>query len=151
MALINYLTRIEFDFGSVSKVAEIARELDIKDPLIVTDKSLVKLGMHRAVADQFGDDVTVFDNSPSIPTEMAILEAHGVYNSSGCDGIIAIGGGSPLDLAKGVRLLSGHDLPLAQYATTGGRQCNEGPLPLYQSAHSDRTGVSGSPQRCMVS
>jgi alcohol dehydrogenase class IV len=45
-----------------------------------------------------------------------VLAALDLYRSRGCDGLIAIGGGSPIDLAKGVALLSTHEGPLEQYA-----------------------------------
>ncbi|MFA3919460.1 iron-containing alcohol dehydrogenase [Ruegeria hyattellae] len=120
MPTISYLTRIEFDYGAVSKVADLAKEIGMKSPFIVTDRALVELGMHRKVTDQFGEDLAVFEETPSNPTEASILAATAEYKRAGCDGIIAIGGGSPLDLAKGVRLLTGHELPLAQYAAVEG-------------------------------
>ena len=63
---------------------------------------------------------TIFDGTPANPTEEAVLEAHAVYKQNGCDGIIGLGGGSALDLAKAVRLLTGHDGPLAQYTLVAG-------------------------------
>lgn len=120
MPTISYLTRIEFDYGAVSKVADLAKELGMESPFVVTDKALVDLGMHRKVTDQFSKDVIVFDGTPANPTEASILAATAEYKRAGCDGIIAIGGGSPLDLAKGVRLLTGHDLPLTQFAAVEG-------------------------------
>lgn len=49
-------------------------------------------------------------------TESAVLAALAQYKAEGCDGIVALGGGSPIDLAKGVALLATHDGPLEQYA-----------------------------------
>jgi alcohol dehydrogenase class IV len=58
----------------------------------------------------------LFDDVPTNPTEEAVEAALQVYREHGCDGIVAIGGGSPIDLAKGVALLAGHDGPLEIYA-----------------------------------
>lgn len=120
MATINYLTRVEFDFGAVKKCPALAAELGITRPLIITDKGLVELGLIDALLSNFKDKPSVFDGTPANPTEAAILEAHAQYKAKNCDGVIAFGGGSSLDLAKGVRLLSAHQPPLSQYAAIEG-------------------------------
>jgi 4-hydroxybutyrate dehydrogenase len=58
----------------------------------------------------------VFDRTPANPHEDAVLAAVDVYKAEGCDGLVAVGGGSSIDLAKGVALLATHEGPLAQYA-----------------------------------
>src|SRR5690606_26076774 len=63
----------------------------------------------------------VFLDTPSNPTEGAVLAALEQYRANFCDGIIAIGGGSPIDLAKGVALLATHAGALEQYAVIYGR------------------------------
>jgi 4-hydroxybutyrate dehydrogenase len=57
-----------------------------------------------------------FLDVPPNPTETAVEAALAVYKQDGCDGVVAIGGGSPIDLAKGVALLATHDGPLERYA-----------------------------------
>jgi alcohol dehydrogenase class IV len=63
-----------------------------------------------------GQHIPVFTDTPTNPTEGAVMAALDLYRSRECDGLIAIGGGSPIDLAKGVALLSTHEGPLEQYA-----------------------------------
>jgi len=58
----------------------------------------------------------VFEQVETNPTEAMVLRALEAYRKSGCDGIIAAGGGSPIDLAKCVRILVHHAPPLEQYA-----------------------------------
>ena len=58
----------------------------------------------------------IFDGTPTNPTEAAVLAALELYQAQGCDGVIGLGGGSPIDLAKGVALLATHPGPLAGYA-----------------------------------
>ena len=57
---------------------------------------------------------------PPNPTEAAVLAGVKAYRAGRCDGIVAIGGGSPIDLAKGVALLATHPPPLEQYGAIYG-------------------------------
>src|SRR4029077_5129827 len=58
----------------------------------------------------------VFDQVETNPTEAMVLGALEMYRNLNCDGIVAVGGGSPIDLAKCVRILVHHAPPLVQYA-----------------------------------
>ncbi len=120
MSTINYLTRIEFGEGQVARLPEFMAALGIRHPLVATDKGLVATGLVARIVATLAGEVTVFDGTPANPTEDAVHAAHAVYRQNGCDGIIAIGGGSAIDLAKGVRLLTGHEGPLAQYTLVAG-------------------------------
>ncbi len=62
----------------------------------------------------------MFDSTPSNPTEAAVRAAVEVYRRERCDGLVAVGGGSSIDLAKGVAIAATHDGPLATYATIEG-------------------------------
>jgi alcohol dehydrogenase class IV len=118
MSLITYLTTVRFEFGASQGLADDVAELGIKAPLIIADKGIEGAGLVnrlKAVLPR-GPDVPVFTETPTNPTERAVLAALDFYQSEGCDGLIAIGGGSPIDLAKGVALLSTHGGPLEQYA-----------------------------------
>lgn len=120
MSTINYLTRIEFGEGQVARLQEFLDVLGVKRPLIATDKGLVATGMVERVAGTLTAAPVVFDGTPANPTEEAVLAAYALYREAGCDGIVGLGGGSALDLAKGVRLLTGHEGPLAQYTLVAG-------------------------------
>ena len=120
MAMISYLTQVDFGFGAIANIAAHAKQLGITHPLVVTDKGLVATGLVKQVLGHLDGTATVFDGTPSNPTEDAILQAFQSYGEAGCDGIVAVGGGSSLDLAKGVRLLTGNKPPLAQYAAIEG-------------------------------
>ncbi|MCT4578119.1 iron-containing alcohol dehydrogenase [Donghicola sp.] len=117
--VISYLTRIEFGEGALAKLPSLLNELGVTKPLICTDKGLVATGLiARATAEL--KHHAVYDGTPANPTEEAVLDAWDVYRTNGCDGIVGIGGGSSLDLAKGVRILTGHPPPLGQYAAING-------------------------------
>jgi 4-hydroxybutyrate dehydrogenase len=121
MATINYLTTIEFDFGAVSRVAEIAKAQGIRRPLLVTDPGLAAGPVLERVRAALGALApVVFDRTPQNPDEDAVMSAAAVYRANGCDGVVALGGGSPIDLAKGVALMATHDGPLEPYAVIQG-------------------------------
>ncbi len=117
MATIHYLTRIEFDYGAIKTLASLLSSLGISKPLLVTDPFLSKtaiVGDIQKLLSQFNP--VLFANTPQNPTEEAVEDAVHVYLTEKCDGIIAIGGGSSIDLAKGVALLATHPGPIEQYA-----------------------------------
>lgn len=120
MSTINYLTRIEFGEGEVAHLQEFLAALGVKRPLIATDKGLVTSGLVEKVRVLIGDAAVVFDETPANPTEEAVNIAYGLYKAAGCDGIVGLGGGSSIDLAKAVRLLTGHQGPLEQYTAVAG-------------------------------
>ncbi|MCO4054084.1 MAG: iron-containing alcohol dehydrogenase [Bosea sp.] len=115
MAIISYLTTIRFDFGAIAGLPEDMAAAGISRPLLVTDKGVVAAGLAARVL-EFMPGAAVFDGTPANPTEEAVMQALAAYREHGCDGIVALGGGSPLDLAKGVALLATHAAPLRQYA-----------------------------------
>ncbi|WP_027135765.1 iron-containing alcohol dehydrogenase [Geminicoccus roseus] len=116
MADINYLTAIRFEFGAVNGLADDLKALGVMRPLLVSDRGLEKVGLVDRVRDLLGPDVPVFLDVPSNPTEAAVKAAALAYRMADCDGIVAVGGGSPIDLAKGVALMATHDGQLADYA-----------------------------------
>ena len=120
MSRINYLTRIEFGEGEIARLPEFLAGLGVKRPLIATDKGLVASGLVARVGGLIGPGAVVFDETPANPTEEAVVAAKRLYDDAGCDGIVGLGGGSSMDLAKAVRLLTGHDGPLEHYAAIAG-------------------------------
>jgi len=62
----------------------------------------------------------IFDQTPFNPTEAAVRAAVEVYRAEGCDGLVAVGGGSSMDLAKGVAIAATHPGPMKTYATIEG-------------------------------
>lgn len=120
MALINYITQVQFGFGSIKTLQEECTKLGIKHPLIVTDAGIRKAGLLEVVQQQLEAPVAVFDQTPPNPNEAAVRAAVAHYQEHACDGIIALGGGSAIDLAKGVAVCAAHPGPLRQFAVIEG-------------------------------
>ncbi len=120
MALIQYLTRIQFAFGAVAELAGELKRLEIERPLLITDAGVRDAGLVDRLLAQLDEPSAIFDETPSNPSEAAVLNALDVYRTKGCDGLIALGGGSCTDLAKAVGLLASHGGALADYQIKGG-------------------------------
>ena len=121
MALINYITPVQFDFGAIQLLKQECKRVGITRPLVVTDAGVKAAGIVQTALNALaGLRVTVFDQTPSNPTEAAVLAASALYKSSGCDGLIAVGGGSAIDCAKGVAIAATHAGSLTSYATIEG-------------------------------
>jgi 4-hydroxybutyrate dehydrogenase len=121
MARILYLTQIEIDHGAVRCLPEECQRAGMRKPLVVTDPGVRAAGVLDQALAALGDlPHAVFDQTPSNPTEAAVRAALAVYQAQGCDGLIAVGGGSSIDLAKGLAILAAHPGALKTYATIEG-------------------------------
>ncbi|MGV3490414.1 MAG: iron-containing alcohol dehydrogenase [Devosia sp.] len=143
MARINYLTTIEFGPGVISTLPEALTELGISRPLLVADRGIAASGLLAVATALLPADTPVFLDTPSNPTEEAVHAALVQYRQHFCDGIVAIGGGSPIDLAKGVALLATHAGALEQYAVIYGGldRINGGVAPLIAVPTTAGTGA----------
>ena len=121
MALIYYVTQVQFDFGAIRLLKQECERVGITRPLVVTDAGVKAAGVLQKALDALtGLSVVVFDQTPSNPTEAAVRAATAVYKAKNCDGLIAVGGGSSIDCAKGVAIAATHEGPLTHYATIEG-------------------------------
>jgi 4-hydroxybutyrate dehydrogenase len=114
--VINYLTAVNFGAGAAESVTQVMSEVGLSKPLIVSDAGIVAAGILDRPEFSALSALPRFLDVPTNPTESAVLAGLDAYRSGECDGVIAIGGGSPIDLAKGIALLATHDGPLEQYA-----------------------------------
>jgi 4-hydroxybutyrate dehydrogenase len=116
--LINYLTPIRFGYGALEVLPEECVRLNIRRPLFVTDPGVLAAGLLDrllAVVAELAEP-TVFADTPANPTEQAVRSATATFGEGKCDGIIALGGGSCIDLAKGVSIAATHAGPLRLFA-----------------------------------
>jgi hypothetical protein len=111
----NYPTAVRFGPGRISELPSACRELGMKRPLLVTDPGLRKLPMiDSAIASLraagLGD--SVFSDIQSNPVGRNVDDGVALYRQQHCDGVIAFGGGSALDVGKAIALMSGQTRPL---------------------------------------
>jgi alcohol dehydrogenase class IV len=115
---MSWPTKVVFGPGALQRLpAQVAR-LKMRRPLVVTDAGVVKAGLAQRVYDvlkKAGVDFAVFDAVEPDPTEKEVFAGLEAYRKGDCHGIIALGGGSPLDAAKLVQLLTTHEPPLSRY------------------------------------
>jgi 4-hydroxybutyrate dehydrogenase len=116
MTRIAYLTNIDFGPGELKSLSGAVTELGLKRPLLVADKGVAAAGIVAKAMAFLPAGTPQFLDTPPNPTESAVKAALAMYRDGSCDGIVAVGGGSPIDLAKGVALLATHAGDLEQFA-----------------------------------
>ncbi len=121
MPLIQYLSRIRFDFGALAHLRDEAARLGLRRPLLVTDKGIAGAGIVQRTLDAARPlRPVLFDATPENPTEAALNQCLAIWREHGCDGVIALGGGSAIDLGKAVALITSHGGRLADYDVKAG-------------------------------
>lgn len=121
MSLIAYVTQIQFGPGVLSTLREECARVGIRRPLIVTDRGVRASGIVDKVLAALGQpDAPVYDGTPPNPNEAAVRDSVAAFTAGDCDGIIAVGGGSPIDLAKGTAVCARHPGPLRSFALIEG-------------------------------
>lgn len=89
--------------GSFISIPDLIKEDGLKKPLIVTDNSLMKLGLVNPLINKLKDlnmPFAVFSDVQPNPTCENVMNGYEIYKSENCDCIVAVGGGSPMDTAK---------------------------------------------------
>ncbi len=121
MAFIYYLTHIQFDHGAIATLKSECERVGILQPMIVTDKGVRAAGIvDKIIAALGAQPAAIFDDVPSNPTESAVQAGSLAYRAAQCDGVIAVGGGSAIDCAKGIAIIATHGGSLKTYATIEG-------------------------------
>jgi alcohol dehydrogenase class IV len=130
MAQMNYLTQCTFDFGALENLPKVLKRAGVARPFVVTDPGLKANGLlDRLLAALSEAPAGIFTDTPANPTETAAAKAADAYRSCGADGLIAFGGGSSMDLAKGVGLMVNHEGPIERLGASEGGSRHIGKLP----------------------
>ena len=126
---------IDFGPGAIEGLGRILAELKAARPLLVCDQGIRECGLlDKAIAASgpIIEDCPVYDAVASNPREENVLDALDRYQDEKCDGIVAIGGGSVIDAAKGVGLLASNQGDLDEFDVLKGgtARIRNGPPPL---------------------
>ena len=122
IALIQYASRIQFGFGAREKLPSELAFLGVKRALLMTDCGVVESGVCERALEHLTADIIVaaYDCVTTNPTEANVMGALSSYREHACDGIVAVGGGSPIDAAKMTAVLATHDGELAGFRAAAG-------------------------------
>ncbi len=142
---------VVFGHNSLGEVGHCARRLGARRPFVVTDPGVTEAGWVRELTVHLADvglTAEVFDGVTPNPKDHEIHAAHQRYRERGCDVIIAVGGGSCIDAAKGVAILAGNGGSILDYA--GVDKAGAAIPPLVMIPSTSGTGADVS-QFCIVS
>jgi len=168
MALKNFLfssvPNILCELGSSVKVGGIAKSLGCRAVVVVTDPGIRALGLHEKVVEGIesqGMRATVFDKVSEDPPDTVVHELTEFVQSNGGDGVVGVGGGSSMDVAKvaaflcgdtkqkieeiyGIDLCVGKRLPLIQVPTTAGTGSEVTNLSIITTGQAEKKGVGSA-------
>lgn len=147
--------------GAVLQLPDLLCERALSRPLFVTDAMLIELGVVSPAIDRLCegcDSVTVFDGIEPDPSERVVGECLAAFKSGDCDCVIAVGGGSSMDVAKvvsvlannqqslseiyGVGMVSSPRMPLFLAPTTAGTGSEVTPVAIITTGETTKAGVS---------
>ncbi|MGB3624786.1 MAG: iron-containing alcohol dehydrogenase [Henriciella sp.] len=130
MPVMTFLNTCIFDHGALARLPKVLAGYGVSKPFIVTDPGIKAAGILDKVLDALGSEPGgVFPDTVANPTEQQAIDVADLYKQAGADSIIALGGGSSMDLAKAVGLLAAHGGPLEKYAAVTGGSKHIGKLP----------------------
>ena len=107
-------TRMVHGPGAISGLGELVRDLGVERPMLITDPGVVSAGLAERALEHL-ENTVVFDTVRANPDVELVGEASAVYRDAGCDGIVALGGGSSMDTAKGVGIVAAHGGSILDY------------------------------------
>jgi choline dehydrogenase len=118
-------TRIDHGIGVAATTGTVARELGISKALLVTDPGVRGAGVTRPVEDALTEAaiaVVVFDQVEPNPPVALVAKGTATYQEHGCDGLVAVGGGSSMDTAKAIGVEVVHGGSVLDYEAVEGKR-----------------------------
>lgn len=130
MPVMNFLTTCIFDHGAIAKLGATLTGFGVTRPMVITDPGIKAVGLLDTVLENLGmEPAAVFADTVANPTEDQAIAVAEQYNAANADGLVALGGGSAMDLTKAVGLLASQGGPLEKYAAITGGAKHIGKLP----------------------
>ena len=118
----NYPTSVWVGENRIKDLSEACKNLDISSPLFVTDKDLINLDMTKNVildVKKKFNTFAIFSNFSGNPIGENVEEGVLEFKKNKCDGVIAFGGGSGLDVGKAIAFMSGQSRPIWDFEDVG--------------------------------
>jgi len=118
----NYPTTMWVGQNRIKDLDNACKNLNIKKPLLVTDQGLARSEIILSALNDLNDEgisVQLYSNVVGNPTGTNVNEGVDHYKKNNCDGVIAFGGGSGLDVGKAIAFMSGQNLPLWDFEDVG--------------------------------
>ena len=118
----NYPTNMWVGENRINDLSIACKDLNIKKPLLVTDSGLVKTDITLKVLDLLKKDnisVSIFSNVVGNPTGTNVNDGVEFFKKNNCDGVIAFGGGSGLDVGKAIAFMSGQKKSIWDFEDVG--------------------------------
>jgi len=119
----NFPTRIEYGPGVIADLPKIIKATGLTKGLLVTDQGIESIGLADKLRNYFTDEgMTIFSYSDVVsnPTEQNVFDGTNIYKENNCEFIIGLGGGSPIDVGKTIKVTAVHDEPLEKLDDTKG-------------------------------
>ena len=115
----SYPTTIWFGDQRINEIQKACESLNIHKPLIVTDPGILKTGIIEKINSSLNTKANIFSDVQSNPTGNNVELGVSYFNSNAHDGVIAVGGGSGMDVGKGIAFMAGQDRPLWDFEDVG--------------------------------
>jgi alcohol dehydrogenase len=115
----NYPTTIWFGNQRINEIQKACESLNIQKPLIVTDPGILKTDIIEKINSSLNTKANIFSDVQSNPTGNNVELGVSYFNSNAHDGVIAVGGGSGMDVGKGIAFMAGQDRPLWDFEDIG--------------------------------
>jgi len=118
----NYPTTVWIGENRIKDLHKACAQLLIKKPLFVTDKDLVNLEMVKKIIKTLSDNfnnIKIFSSFSGNPSGDNVIDGVKIFNENKCDGVIAFGGGSGLDVGKAIAFMSGQERSIWDFEDIG--------------------------------
>ena len=115
----NYPTPIWFGINRIKEAQIACDNLRIKNPLIVTDPGILQTSIITKVINSLSNETKVYSDVQGNPTGENVTNGVNVFNKGNHDGVIAVGGGSGMDVGKGIAFMAGQSRPIWDFEDIG--------------------------------
>ena len=115
----NYPTTMWVGENRIKDISLACKTLNIKRPLLVTDSDLANSEIVKKTLEHLNISTEIYSNVKGNPTGTNVIEGVIFYKKKNCDGVIAFGGGSGLDVGKAIAFMSGQTLSIWEFEDIG--------------------------------